>query len=77
MVAAEERVSRLEGAYEQVDGRSVDLRESVCRLRADLIAGLDNLEARLDRMESKLNAILIGFIVMAGGVWSALILLWV
>ncbi len=58
MMAMEERVSRLEGAYEQVDRRL-----------GDLTASMERLEARLDAMGARLDAkfnTLIGVIATMG-----------
>lgn len=68
MVTTGDSEPGLEADYDQVDGRVVDLRGSVCRLRTDLIAGLD-------RMEAKLNVILILTIVIACLAWVNLVIL--
>lgn len=59
MSTLEERVSRLEGAYEQVDRRLGDLNESINELRAQLRA----TDAKID---SKINALII--VMVTGGV---------
>ena len=72
MMAMEERVSRLEGAYEQVDRRLGDLSASMERLEARL----DAMDTRLDAMGARLDAkfnTLIGVmatmgIAVAGGI---------
>lgn len=75
MVTTDDRGSGLEEAVGQVDGRAADLQESVFRLRTDLIAGLDRMEARLDRMEFLLKVILILTLITLGFTWVNLILL--
>ena len=75
MVVTDDIESSLEEACDKVDGRSVDLHESVRLLSADLITGLGNIDARLARMEAKLTAILIVVIVMGGSIWATLIVL--
>lgn len=45
----EERVSRLEGAYEQVDRRLGDLNTSMEALRLDVNERLGNLHSEMDR----------------------------
>lgn len=45
----EERVSRLEGAYEQVDRRLSDLHESIEGLRTDV-------NGRIDALHSEMNS---------------------
>ena len=59
MVAMEERVSRLEGAYEQVDRRLGEIGEDVRGLRTEM-------NDRMTGMENRLHAILIA--VIAGSV---------
>ena len=45
MATMEERVSRLEGAFEQLDQRL-----------GDIYARLDRIDARIDRLEAKIDA---------------------
>ena len=42
-MTTEERISRLEGIYEQVDSRPSDLTQSFESLRADMNKGFNNL----------------------------------
>lgn len=84
----EERVSRLEGAYEQVDSRLGDLTEVVTRLdakfdalRTDVDAKFDafrtDVDAKLDafrsEMNAKFNTLIIVMATGAVGVTGALI----
>ena len=75
MVTTDDRESGLDEACGQVGCRAVDLQESVCRLRTDLTTGLDRMEARLDRMEFLLKAILILTMITLGLTWVNLIVL--
>ncbi len=59
MMITEERMSRLEGAYDQVDRRLGDLRTEMIGLRAEV-------NDRMSGMESRLHSILIA--VIAGSV---------
>ena len=70
MVTMEDRESRLEAGYGQVN-----VQKRLRLLGTDLIAGLDRIEARLDSMEAKLNVILILTIVIACLVWISLVIL--
>ena len=70
MVTMEDRESRLEAGYGQVN-----VQKRLRLLGTDLIAGLDRIEARLDSMEAKLNVILILTIVIACLVWINLVIL--
>jgi hypothetical protein len=47
-MATEERVSRLEGAYEQVDARLNDLGRSIGSLRAEMNSGLNDMSRSID-----------------------------
>ena len=59
----EQRVSRLEGAYEQVDARLHDITQSVESLRAEM-------NARFAEMNSRINTLMI---VMIGS-WITVML---
>ena len=67
MTTSQERLSRLEGAYEQVDQRLGDLTGSVESLRDEMNTRLDGMDAKF---EAKLN-VLIG---VAGGSGVAIVL---
>ena len=67
MTTMEERFSRLEGAYEQVDRRLGDLTEAITRLdvkidalRSDVDAKFDvlrnDMDAKFDALRSEMNA---------------------
>ena len=55
MTTNPERLSRLEGAYEQVDQRLGDLTGSVESLRGEMNTRLDAMDRRLDAMDSKFD----------------------
>jgi hypothetical protein len=56
MTTMEERVSRLEGAYEQVDRRLGDLTEAITRLDVKIDALRSGVDAKLDALRSEMNA---------------------
>ena len=56
MTTMEERVSRLEGAYEQVDSRLGDLTEAVTRLDAKFDALRGNMDAKFDALRTDVDA---------------------
>ena len=72
MTTMEERVSRLEGAYEQVDRRLGDLTAAVEGLRVEVDALRSELSARLD---SKFNALIAVMATMGVAVASGIVFL--
>ena len=72
MTTMEERVSRLEGAYEQVDRRLGDLTVAVEGLRVEVDALRSELSARLD---SKFNALIAVMATMGVAVASGIVFL--
>ena len=62
MTSEEQRISRLEGAYEQVDGRLGDLTLSFEALRAEMIRANEALRAE---MNSRFN----NLYMLLGGAW--------
>ncbi len=56
MTTRQERLSRLEGAYEQVDKRLADLKDSVNSLRDEMNSRLDGVDRRFDALGSKFEA---------------------
>ena len=52
----EERVSRLEGAYEQVDRRLSDLNTSMEALRTDLIGRIGETDGRIEALHAEMNS---------------------
>ena len=61
-MALEERVSKLEGAYEQVDRRLDDLNQNVTSLRAEFSSLRSEMNSRFNNMY-----------VLIGGVWATLV----
>ena len=56
MTMVEERVSRLEGAYEQVDERLGDLTTAVASLRTDMDAKFDAQRAEIAGLRSEVRS---------------------
>lgn len=61
-MALEQRVSRLEGAYEQGDRRMEDLSRSIESLRADT-----------NSMRSEMNSRFNNLYVLMGGMWATMV----
>ena len=59
-----ERVSRLEGAYEQVNERLRDLTEALQSLRAEMHSEIGSLRAELGSLKTTI-------IVIGGAVWAS------
>lgn len=55
MTTSQERLSRLEGAYEQVDQRLGDLTTSMESLREEMNTRLDGVDRRIDTMDVKFD----------------------
>ena len=69
MVTLEERVSRLEGAYEQVDRRLEELNQLMESLRAELRESNSALRAKMNSRFNNLNVIIVGsWITVIAGV---------
>ena len=79
-MTTEERLSRLEGAYEQVDRRLGDLAQAVAGLRGDLNALRDEVRDEMGSLRSEMNEQNVGLrsemnsrfnnmYVLAGGAW--------
>ncbi len=62
----EQRVSRLEGAYEQVTERLGDLSQAIASLRADMHAEIGNLRTETN---TRFNTLLL----MIAGLWATMI----
>ena len=77
MATMEERVSRLEGAYEQVDSRLGDLSETVTRLDAKFDGLRNDMDSKFDaflsEMNAKFNTLIIVMATGAVGITGALI----
>ena len=77
MMTMEERVSRLEGAYEQVDRRLGDLTEAITRLDVKIDALRSDVDAKFDavrsEMSAKFNTLIIVMATGAVGITGALI----
>ena len=69
----EERLSRLEGAYEQMGERLNDLSRGQAALRSDMNALRSEMNERLSEMNSRLsemNSRINMMIVLVGGIWA-------
>ena len=77
MTTMEERASRLEGAYEQVDRRLGDLTEAITRLDVKIDALRSDMDAKFDaarsEMSAKFNTLIIVMATGAVGITGALI----
>ena len=77
MTTMEERASRLEGAYEQVDRRLGDLTEAITRLDVKIDALRNDMDAKFDavrsEMSAKFNTLIIVMATGAVGITGALI----
>ena len=74
MVTTEERVSRLEGAYEQVDERLGDISRSFEAMRTEMNQSIEalrnDINSRLNEMNSRINNLYIATI----GIWVTTLL---
>ena len=90
MMTMEERVSRLEGAYEQVDRRLGDLTDAVARvdakvdsLRTDMDGRFDSLRTDMDGrfdslrsdMDAKLNTLILVIATVGVAIAGAIVAL--
>ena len=64
-MALEERVSRLEGAYEQVDARLAGLDSSIESLRAEMNGLRTEINTRFDQVDRSFN----NLYLLIGGSW--------
>jgi predicted nucleic acid-binding Zn-ribbon protein len=75
-----DRISRLEGAYEQVDKRLDDLQQSMVSLRGDVSTRLTSTEAqvialrnemniRFESLEGLVNSRFNQLLILVGGSW--------
>ena len=55
MVTMEERTSKLEGAYEQVDERLGDIRVEMRGLRSDVNRRIEGVEGRIEGLRGEMN----------------------
>ena len=69
----EERVSRLEGAYEQVNERLADLRTDVNSLRGEMNERLGEMNERLNDLARRQDNFRNTMLLLVGGVWATMI----
>ena len=65
MVTSEDRVSRLEGAYEQVDRRLDDLNTRLSDISNQVDRRFDTMDRRLDGIDRRFNSLM----VIVAGSW--------
>ncbi|MDE2934744.1 MAG: hypothetical protein OXS47_12880 [Chloroflexota bacterium] len=72
-MTTEERISRLEGAYEQVDQRLGDLTQAVSSLREELRGEIGSLRqdmtGQLGDLRSEMNGRFNALLVIGAGAW--------
>ena len=72
-MTTEERISRLEGAYEQVDSRLSDLTQSFELLRVEMIRANEALRAEMiqanEALRDEMNKRFNNLYVLLGGAW--------
>ena len=56
-MTTEQRISRLEGAYEQVDKRLDDLTQSITGLRGEMGGLRDEMNSRFTEMRGEVNSL--------------------
>ncbi len=75
--STEERLSRLEGAYEQVSERLGDLRSDVNTLREEMRLGQDALREEmrlgLESLRADIRSFRGNMLLLIGGVWTTVI----
>ena len=69
----EERMARLEGAYDQINLRLGNLEGEVRALRTELNARMDRLEARIDRLDARIDRLSFLLLALFGGVAASII----
>jgi flagellar capping protein FliD len=67
-VTQQDRISRLEGAYEQVNERLGDLSSRMDSLESQMNSRFSEMNSRLNELNSRFNTL---YIVLAGG-WVTL-----
>ena len=68
-MTTEERLSRLEGAYEQVDRRLGDLAQAVTVLRGEIGSLRAEMNEQHAALRSEMNSRFNNLYVLAGGAW--------
>ena len=69
----EERVSRLEGAYEPVDRRLSDLHQSVQSLREESRQSTESLRQEMVQNRAEINSRINLLFLMVGGIWATIV----
>lgn len=68
MATDEQRISRLEGAYEQVDARLADISNRMDSMNARM----DSMSSRMDSMEARFDARFNTQLILTVGSWVTL-----
>ena len=75
--STEERLSRLEGAYEQVSERLGDLRSEMNALREEVQRGQEALREEMQRgheaLRADINSFRSNMLLLMGGVWATVV----
>lgn len=72
-MTTEQRISRLEGAYEQVDKRLDDLNQSVNGLRDEMNSRFTEMRAEMTGLRSETNSRLNTLTIVMFGTWVTVI----
>ena len=71
--ATEERLSRLEGAYDQVNERLGDLARGQTALREEIHQGDATLREEIRGLRSEMNSLRNTMLLLIGGVWATMV----
>ena len=71
--STEERLSRLEGAYEQVSERLGDLRSEMNALREEVQRGQEALRSEMNALRADINSFRSNMLLLMGGVWATVV----
>ena len=69
----EQRVSRLEGAYEQVDRRLDDMSRAIQGLREDMEGLRTDTRADMSSLRAEVNSRFNNLYLLLGGMWATII----
>ena len=72
-MALQKRVSKLEGAYEQVDGRLSDLSSAMDSLRSDMNSLRSEVRGDINGLRTEMNSRFNNLYLLIGGLWATMI----
>ena len=72
-MTTEQRISRLEGAYEQVDKRLDDLHQSITGLRGEMAGLRGEMRGEMGGLRSEMNSRLNTLTIVMFGMWVTVI----